>query len=169
MSTALGATSAQSNLLAGLLTADHTPEPQNSSSKKREEAPAAKEQRSKAPQDVGKNPRVPKPSSGSFFVQETPHTDVTLTEFYPNAFDDDTGSLSISDDGNRMEVDFKPQPNQFHLKMYNKATPYLFNLKDPIDCQRIEEMNEKIVKTILKLENQLIPLLTIIKTLKLYE
>lgn len=113
MSTALGATSAQSNLLASLLTANHTPEPQNNSSKKREEAPAAKEQRSKAPQDVGKNPRVPKPSSGSFFVHETPYTDVELAVFYPNAFDYDTSSLSISDDENRMEVDFKPQPNQF--------------------------------------------------------
>lgn len=173
MSTAPGAASAQLNLLAGLLTPDHTPDPKNRSSKKREEVPTAKEQRPKTPQGVGKNPRVPKPSSGGSAVQETPHTDVTPAEFHPNAFDDDTSSLGDSDDENRMQVDSKPPPDQFHLKMYNRATSYLSELKDPICRQKIEKMNEKIVKNNVETKKStmdyLIPLSTITETMELYE
>ncbi len=72
-----------------------------------------------------------------------------------------------------MDVDSKPPPDQFHLKIYNKATPYLFKLKDPIYRQKLEKLNEKIVKNNVETKkptmDYLIPLPTITETIELYE
>lgn len=170
------AASAQSKIMADLMTPDHTPEPQKKPSKKREEAPSVMQQRLQIPQNIRKNPHVSGPSSGASggsFVQETPHTDVTTAELHPDAFNDDTSSLGDSDDKDPMEIDSKPPPDQFHLNMYNKATAYLFRLKDPISLQKISKINQKITMNNVKTEkpktDYLIPLETITKTMSLYE
>lgn len=170
------AASVQSKIMADLMTPDHTPEPQIKPSKKREEAPSVIQQRLQIPQNIRKNLYVSGLSLGAFggsFVQETPQTDVTTAKFHPNAFNDDTRSLGDSNDEDPMKIDSKPPPNQFHLNIYNKATPYLFRLKDLISLQKISKINQKIIMNNVKTEkpktDYLIPLETITKTTSLYE
>lgn len=72
-----------------------------------------------------------------------------------------------------MYIYSKPPLDQFHLKIYDKVTPYLFKPKDPIFYQKVEKLNKKIVKYNLKTKKSksdyLILLITIIKTIALYK
>lgn len=123
------------------------------------------------PQAAGKKVDTAGPSPS--VVHETPHTDVATVEFHPDAFKDDTSSLNDSNQDNHMDIDSKPQPDEFYLNIYEIATPYLSKLKDINSAKKVMKLNERIEAH--NLQNNkpkmdlIIPLKTIAKTLVLYE
>ena len=172
-------TKARDALAYLLMTPESTPEPdQGRSDKKSQKAHTVQERESsvmlETPQAAGKNVNVAGPSPGDSIVQETPHTDVTTAGFHPNAFkDDDTSGLGDSNNDNHMDIDPKPQPDEFYLNIYKMATPDIFKLKDTNSAKKVMKLNKRIEAH--NFQNNkpkmdfLIPLKTIAETMILYE
>lgn len=72
-----------------------------------------------------------------------------------------------------MDIDSKPSPNAFYLKMYKTVTPYLFKFQDPTSSQKILTINKKIIKNNVETGkpklDYLILIKTIMQTMNLYE
>lgn len=122
-------------------------------------------------------PKVPEAAEKNVNTTGSSHKDSIVdknAEFHPDAMDE--GVNDSSDDsipGSPMEEDVKPRPDEFYLKIYERATPDMFKLKNANSAKKVMRLNEKIEAHNLQNSRSkmdfLIPLNTIANTWVLYE
>ena len=78
-------------------------------------------------------------------MQKTPHTELTIVTFHPNAFkDNNISGLGDSNDNNHIDIDPKLPPDEFYLNVYKMATPDMFKLKDINSTKKVMKLNKRI-------------------------